>query len=130
MRVDCPQGAALPLEDIDGSVGRDFDGAGAVNAGGCGRTAVAAVLGLAGAGEGPYEPRGEIDDSHAVVRDIGYVQPGLCGIERQAVRLDHARAGSRSTVAAEPRRAVAGEGVDDPRIAIDPANTMVMPVGD
>ncbi len=130
MRVDGAQGAALPLEDVDGPVGCNFDGAGAVDPGGCRRTAVAAVLGLAGAGEGPDDPRGEIDDPHAVVRDIGDEEPGLCGVERQAVRLDHARARGWSVIAAEPGRAVAGEGRDDARAAVDPANTMIMPVGD
>ena len=51
-------------------------------------------------------------------------------VERQAVRLDHARARGWSVIAAEPGRAVAGEGRDDARAAVDPANTMIMPVGD
>src|SRR4051794_9556968 len=130
MRVDRPQGAALALEDVDGSVGRDFDGAGAINSGGCRRTAVAAVFGLAGSGEGPNDPRGEIDDPHAVVRDIGDEKPALCRVERQPVWLDHARARGWPVITAEPGSAVAGEGRGDSRASVDPPNTMIMSVGD
>src|SRR5437763_1373580 len=82
-----PRAAAAP-EEVDGPVGRDFYGAGAIAPGGGRRTAASAVLGLAGSGEGPDNPRGEIDDPHAMVRDVGDEEPGLCGVERQAVRLD------------------------------------------
>src|SRR6202035_1794596 len=128
VRVDGPQRAALPLEDVNGPVGRDFDGAGAVNPGSRRRTAVAAVIGLASTGEGPNDLRGEIDDPHAVIRDVGDVEPGLRGVERQAVRLDHPGTRGWSVIAAEPGRAAAGEGRDDARAAVDPPNTMIMRV--
>jgi hypothetical protein len=44
--IDGAQGAALALEDIDGAVGAELDGAGAEDAGIARRPAVAAMLGL------------------------------------------------------------------------------------
>src|SRR6516162_1483230 len=128
-RVDGPQCAALPLENVDGPVGGNFDGAGAEDPGGTGRPEVTRVLGLASAGEGPDHARGEIDDAQAMVRDIGDEQPVLRRVERQAIRLDHAGARRRSAVAAKSGRAVAGEGSDHAGGAIDPADTVIMSVG-
>jgi hypothetical protein len=61
----------LPLKDIDRAIGRHFDRASAEHSGAARGTAVAAVLRLAGAGEGRDRARDEIDDANAVIGDIG-----------------------------------------------------------
>src|SRR5437763_37424 len=111
----------VSVADVDRAIGGDRGAVRPVECGGAGRTAVAALRGLTGAGEGPDDPRGEIDDPHAVVRDIGNVEPVLCRVERQAVRLDHACARGWTVIAAEPGGAIAGQGRDDARAAVDPA---------
>jgi len=100
-RINGAQCAPLALEDIDSSIGRDFDRAGAVDARLCRRPTIAAVLCLAGAGESPDGSLREIDETEAVICDIGNEQPGLPGVERETVRLDHSRARGGPVIAAE-----------------------------
>ena len=120
----------MALEDVDRAVGRHLDGASAEHAGTARRTAVAAVLRLAGAGEGRDRARDEIDDANAVVGDIGDEQPPLRRIEAPARSAPPSPLAPRDAVAAEPRRAAAGQGRDHARGAVDPADAVVMPVGD
>src|SRR5215471_9626315 len=128
--VDCPQCAALPLEDVDGSVDSYLYGASPMNSSLARRSAVAAMLRLAGAGKSPDDTRGQIDDAHPMVSDIGDKQPLLLGIERKAIGLDHPRARRGSIIAAKPRRAVAGKRRYHTGRAIDATNAMIVPVRD
>src|SRR6266404_3478258 len=68
--IDRAQRAGLPLEDIDCAVGCHLDGTGAEHAGTARRAAVAAVLRLAGAGEGRDRAGDEIDHADAMVGHI------------------------------------------------------------
>jgi hypothetical protein len=128
--IDRAQAAALAFEDKDRAVGGDLDRAGAEHGGRTGGPAVAGIRRLAGAGKGRDRARGEIDDAHPVVGDIGDEQKPLRRIKRQPVGLDQTRARRRSAIAGEPSAAVAGDGGNDARGAVDPAHAVIVAVGD
>ena len=96
----------------------------------CAGPAVAGMRRLAGAGEGRDRARGKIDDAHPVVGDIGDEQTLLRRVKCQPVGLDQTRARRRSAIAGEPGAAVAGDGGNDARGAVDPADAVIVAVGD
>src|SRR5207248_4079249 len=123
--IDGAQAAALAREDVDRAVGAELDGAGAEEARLARRPVIAAVLGLAGAGEGVDRARGEIDDADAMIGDIGDVEMPLLGIERETVGLGKPGARRRPAIAGIGRLAGPSQGRDGTVGGVDAADAAI-----
>ena len=117
--ADAPDAASLALHDVEGSVGREGDGAGAEDRGLRCRTAVSVVAGFPGAGEGADRAGAQVGDMHAMAGDVGDEKLGFVGAEGKPVGFDEFRQRGDDAAVDDPHAAVQAVGEEYMPQAVD-----------